>query len=158
NGGQTAVTPADPTRSADSNSNNMVITNSYFAGFNDPNNSNGDSQAILVWNGYGPFRIVNNYLEAASENVMFGGGGDPSIRGLIPTNIYIAKNHFYKPLAWMADPTKYVKNLFELKSASYVQVENNVFENNWVNQQKGSAVQFTPRNGGTATWTVVQHV
>lgn len=37
-----------------------------------------DAQAILGWNSAGPFKIVNNYLEASGENVMFG-GGDPSI-------------------------------------------------------------------------------
>jgi len=31
-----------------------------------------DAQAICGWNGPGPFKIVNNYLEASGENVMFG--------------------------------------------------------------------------------------
>ena len=41
-----------------------------------------DSQAILGWAGPGPFKIVNNYLEASGENVMFG-GADPvdTLRG-----------------------------------------------------------------------------
>src|SRR5206468_1329204 len=33
-----------------------------------------DSQAIGGWNGPGGYVIENNYLEAAGENVMFGGG------------------------------------------------------------------------------------
>ena len=32
-----------------------------------------DSQAIAGWNGPGPYTIANNYLEAAGENLMFGG-------------------------------------------------------------------------------------
>ena len=32
-----------------------------------------DTQAIAGWNGPGPFLIENNYLEAAGDNVMFGG-------------------------------------------------------------------------------------
>ena len=32
-----------------------------------------DSQAIAGWNGPGPYLISNNFLEAASENVCFGG-------------------------------------------------------------------------------------
>ena len=32
-----------------------------------------DAQAICGWNGPGPFQIINNYLEASGENVMFGG-------------------------------------------------------------------------------------
>ena len=35
-----------------------------------------DTQAVAGWNGPGPFKIVNNYLEAAGENIMFG-GADP---------------------------------------------------------------------------------
>lgn len=37
-----------------------------------------DSQAIAGWNGPGPFKIVNNYLEGAGENILFG-GADPMI-------------------------------------------------------------------------------
>ncbi len=58
-----------------------------------------DSQAIAGFNGPGPFRIINNYLEASTENVMFG-GADPKIANLIPSDIEIKRNHFYKPLAW----------------------------------------------------------
>jgi hypothetical protein len=58
-----------------------------------------DAQAIGGWNGPGPFRIVNNYLEASGENVMFG-GADPSITGLVPSDIEMRRNHFYKPLVW----------------------------------------------------------
>jgi hypothetical protein len=38
-----------------------------------------DSQAVAGWNGPGPLRIANSYLEAAGENVLFG-GADPRIR------------------------------------------------------------------------------
>lgn len=37
-----------------------------------------DTQAIMGWNAAGPFKIVNNYLEASGENIMFG-GADPVI-------------------------------------------------------------------------------
>ncbi len=58
-----------------------------------------DSQAIAGWNGPGPFVIVNNYLEAAGENVLFG-GADPAIDGLIPQDIVIRRNHITRPVAW----------------------------------------------------------
>ena len=58
-----------------------------------------DTQAIGGWNGPGPFRIENNLLEGAGENVMFG-GADPAIRGLVPSNIVIRRNLIRKPLAW----------------------------------------------------------
>ncbi len=37
-----------------------------------------DTQTIMGWNAAGPFKFVNNYLEASGENIMFG-GADPSI-------------------------------------------------------------------------------
>jgi hypothetical protein len=58
-----------------------------------------DSQAIAGFNGPGPFKIINNYLEASTENVMFG-GADPRIPNLIPSDIEIKRNYFYKPLTW----------------------------------------------------------
>ena len=52
-----------------------------------------------------------------------------------------------------------VKNLFQLKSARDVLVENNIFENNWAHGQPGYAILFTPRNQeGTCTWCVVENV
>jgi hypothetical protein len=52
-----------------------------------------------------------------------------------------------------------VKNLFELKNARRVVVENNVFENNWPHGQAGYAILFTPRNqDGRCTWCVVSDV
>jgi hypothetical protein len=52
-----------------------------------------------------------------------------------------------------------VKNLFELKNARHSLIEYNVFENNWLNAQKGYAILFTPRNqDGACTWCVVEDV
>ncbi len=52
-----------------------------------------------------------------------------------------------------------VKNLFELKNARNVLVEENIFENHWKESQAGYAIVFTPRNsGGACTWCVVEHV
>jgi hypothetical protein len=60
---------------------------------------NTDSQAIAGWNGAGPFRIINNYIEGAAENILFG-GVDPAITNLVPGNIEIRRNLITKPLAW----------------------------------------------------------
>ncbi|MGH9311548.1 MAG: PKD domain-containing protein [Vicinamibacterales bacterium] len=52
-----------------------------------------------------------------------------------------------------------VKNLFELKSARNVVIEDNVMENHWKESQPGYAIVFTPRNsGGSCTWCVIEHV
>jgi hypothetical protein len=118
-----------------------------------------DSQAICGWNGPGPYLIENNYLEAAGENVMFG-GADPAIRDLVPSDITVRSNYMAKPLAWRAEGSPWsVKNLFELKNARRVLIERNIFEHNWVAAQNGYAVLFTPHNqDGGAPWTVVSDV
>ena len=58
-----------------------------------------DSQAIAGYNGSGPFKIINNYLEGAGETIMFG-GADPAVYNLVPTGIEIRRNTITKPLAW----------------------------------------------------------
>ena len=58
-----------------------------------------DAQAICGFNGPGPFRIINNYLEASTENILFG-GADPRISGLVPSDIEIRRNLFTKPVSW----------------------------------------------------------
>lgn len=243
------------------NSKSSDVINSYFDDFF----SFQDSQAILGTNGPGPFRIINNHLEAAGENVMFG-GEDPKIPNLVPSDIEIRANylpkdpnwrnpilktpakptatasaaagaltagtHYFKvvamiasgggygysapspeaavsvaagksaTLSWasVAGASKYriyrgttsngqaryldttgtsftytgsseasgtprttgtkwtAKNLFELKNAQRVTITGNVFEYSWLGFQDGYAVLFTPRQSGTAPWSVVRDV
>ena len=123
-----------------------------------------DSQALCGWDGDGPFAIVNDDLQAAGENVMFG-GSDPTTRGLVPADITVRRNHFAKPLTWKPDDPAYggvpwsVKNLFELKNARRVLIEGNVFEFNWPQSQNGYAILFTVRDqDGTAPWSTVRDV
>ncbi len=123
-----------------------------------------DTQAIAGWNGPGPFKIVNNELEAAGENVMFG-GARPTLVNNIPSDIEIRGNHFFKPLSWMVGSSSYagdhwtVKNLLEFKSAQRVLITGNILENNWVDGQTGFAFLITPRTeNGTAPWIYVQDI
>ena len=52
-----------------------------------------------------------------------------------------------------------MKNIFELKNARNVVVEDNLFENHWRESQPGYAIVLTPRNSqGKCTWCVVEHV
>jgi hypothetical protein len=134
------------------NSARTAVIDSYLSDFHE---EGADSQAIGGWNGPGPFKIANNHLEGAGENLMFG-GGDPLIPDLVPADIEIRRNHFFKPLAWREAPWS-VKNLFELKNARRVLVEGNVLENNWVQSQVGIAVLFTVRNqDGGCRWCSVE--
>jgi hypothetical protein len=136
------------------NSASTSIINSYIS---DIKSSSEDSQAIASWNGPGPYTIENNYLEAAGENILFG-GGDPAIAGLIASDISIRYNYVTKNVAWRGTDLT-VKNLLELKNAQRVTVDSNVFENNWAADQSGFALLLTPANqDGNAPWVAVQQV
>ena len=113
-----------------------------------------DSQAILGWNGPGPYRIENNRLEAAGEIIMFG-GVTPAIPNLVPSDIIVRRNHLYRPMEWKGVWT--VKCLFELKNAQRVLVEGNVMENNWLDAQIGFAVVSGSADAGYP-WSIVQDV
>jgi hypothetical protein len=116
-----------------------------------------DTQAAWAHNTSGPLKLVNNYLEAAGENLMFG-GADSKSSSLVPADIEIARNHFFKPLSWIETPWV-VKNLLEFKAAVRVLVRGNIFENNWAAAQSGFSVLITPRNqDGTAPWSVTRDI
>ena len=143
------------------NSAYTEVVDSYFSDFKVIGE---DSQAIVSWSGPGPFTIRNNYLEAAGENVMFG-GWDPTIDNLVPSDIEIRGNYFSRPEGWQPGNPDYkgtdwsVKNLLELKNARRVVIDGNLFEHNWPESQNGFAILFTVRNQqGTAPWSVVEDV
>jgi hypothetical protein len=143
------------------NSARTAVVNSYIS---DCKGEGQDTQAICGWNGPGPFKIVNNYLEGAGENVMFG-GANPNIQDLVPSDIEVRNNHFFKPLSWkeghpdFAGTAWCVKNLFELKNAQRVLVEGNILQNNWADCQNGFAVLITPRTqSGASMWSRVTDV
>ncbi len=106
-----------------------------------------DSSAIGGWNGEGRWTIENNEIEGASENILIG-GADPSIVGLVPTDITIRGNHLFKRLAWRGAGVG-VKNLLELKTGRRVRIENNLLEFNWVDGQTGWGIVLTPSQYGT---------
>jgi hypothetical protein len=136
------------------NGRRLAVVDSYVANFHD---ANGDSQAIAGWNGPGPFKIVGNYLEAAGENIMFG-GADPAIPDLVPSDIEIRGNLSTKRLAWR-DARVPVKNAFELKAARRVLVDGNTFEHVWRSGQDGTAILLKSANqNGRCTGCVTEYV
>jgi hypothetical protein len=147
----------------------ISVVDSFFTDFHcvSVTGACGDSQAIAggIGNGpMGPFKIVNNFLEAASENILFG-GGDATVT---PADLEIRRNHMFKPLTWMKGQPGYVggangnpftvKNLFELKNAQRVLLEGNIMENSWGGfSQAGFAILLTPKNpGGASVCSVCQ--
>lgn len=142
------------------NGAHMAVVDSHLSEFK----STEDSQAIAGWEGTGPFLIHNSYLEAAGENVMFG-GADPSITDRVPTDITITGNHFSRPLSWQIGNPSHdgsnwtVKNLLELKNAQRVLIDGNLFEHHWPQAQNGFAILFTVRNqDGASPWSRVEDV
>jgi Right handed beta helix region len=116
-----------------------------------------DTQALLAYNGSGPFKIANNYLEAAGENIMFG-GADSAAASLVPADIEISNNHFFKPLSLIGSEFT-VKNLLEFKATQRALVSGNTFENNPAAAQNGFALLVTPRNqDGAASWSITTDI
>ena len=121
-----------------------------------------DSQAILGGNGtlpQGTWKIVNNFLESAAENILFGGAGGSA--NDIAADIEIRRNHHFKPPIWQPGNANFigtnyiVKNLFEIKDAERVLFEGNVLDNTWGGfSQVGYGILLTPRG----TWAAVQDI
>jgi len=131
------------------NSAETTISNSYVSGFA---GDSDETQAIAGWNGQGPFHIINNYLEAGAEIVLFG-GADPSIPNLVPSDIEIRRNHLYRPSAWVGKAT--IKGNFELKNARRVVVDGNVIDS----PIRQTAFVLTVRNqDGKAPWSTLEDV
>jgi uncharacterized protein YjdB len=138
------------------NSDSTVVMNSYLA---ECHGKGYDSQAIAAWDGPGPFKIVNNTLMGAGENVMFGGAGSSS-DATRPRDVEFRRNYVYKPASWKGVWT--VKNLFELKNVERILVEGNVFDGSWLDAQVGFAFVFMSEDetswSGTTDVTVRYNV
>jgi hypothetical protein len=143
-----------------SGSRYVAIVDSFFTDFHCAAKSGSctDAQAIAGGVGrgpMGPYKIANNFLEASSENIIFGGGPADGP----PGDIEVVRNHLFKPLIWMKGQPGYigaadgnpfvVKNLFELKNAQRVLLDGNILENSWGGfSQVGFAILLTPKNPG----------
>jgi hypothetical protein len=145
-----------------SGSRYVAVVDSFFTDFHcvAKTGSCTDAQAIaggLGDNPMGPYKIVNNFLEAAGQSIIFGGGR----ANVTPKDIEIRRNHMFKPLTWMKGQPGYVggtngnpfivKNLLELKNAQRVLIEGNIMENTWGGfSQVGFAILLTPKNQGSS--------
>jgi hypothetical protein len=143
------------------NGSNIAVVDSYIS---DIHESTIDSQAIVAYFSPGPIKIVNNFLSATTENVLFGGAGGAS-NPWVPSDIEIRNNWFYKPPEWAAvgvtiPPNNQwkEKNLLEFKNARRVLVDGNTLENTWVSGQTGFAVLFTVRTGQSGNLAVVDDI
>jgi len=122
------------------NSATTAVVDSWFG---DCHSNKGDSQAIVGWNGPGPYLIQNNHFEAGHEVIAFG-GGTATIANQSPSDITFRGNHVMRPLSWKG--VWQVKNLLETKHVLRLLIEGNVFENNWVDAQAGFAFVLKSEN------------
>jgi hypothetical protein len=144
-------------RGVNANGSNITLSNSYVAGIH---MVGIDTQAFLAVLGTGPYTIENNFLEAAGENVLFGGAGwGNRYPEFNPQNITIRNNLISKPNRWNAGQPEcdipphpeydgsnwQIKNLVEFKIGGNILVEGNIIENTWCAAQDGPAVLITPR-------------
>ncbi len=136
----------------------VAVVDSFFSDFHCVAISGacGDSQAINGGLGdlpMGPYKIVDNFLEAAGENLMFGGGAATEN----PQDLEIRLNYFFKPLTWMRCQPGFVggtsgnpfivKNHLEFKNGIRVLFEGNVLQNAWGGfSQTGYSILLTPKN------------
>ncbi|HEU4722276.1 MAG TPA: right-handed parallel beta-helix repeat-containing protein, partial [Gemmatimonadaceae bacterium] len=130
------------------NSASTAVVDSWLG---DCHANNTDSQAIVGWNGPGPYLIQNNHLEAGHEVILFGGGG-VTTQNVSPSDITIRGNHIMRPASWKG--VWQAKNLIETKHARRLLVEGNVIENNWQDAQVGFAFVMKSENqDGDTPWT-----
>jgi hypothetical protein len=115
-----------------------------------------DSYAIGGTSGPGPYRITNNYIAGGGMGI-FWGGADPRVADLSPSDFEIRRNHITRPTSWKGRWT--VKNLLEFKHARRALIEENVFENHWVDGQSGFAIVLkSVSQYGRAPWSQTSDV
>jgi hypothetical protein len=136
----------------------VAVINSYISGLNCVARTGKCTDATGIGGGKGDepistIKIYNNFIEAAGENILFGG----SAATQVPTDIEIRRNHLFRPMLWKEGEPGYVatasgqsyvvKNNFELKSAIRLLFEGNLLENTWGGfSQTGFAILLTPKS------------
>jgi hypothetical protein len=135
-----------------------LVENIWISGF--------ENHAVASYNGYGPFKIVNNYLEASGITLLFG-GTNPKIEGFVPTDIEMRRNHFTMRSSWNPfdaaydSTTRPIKNRVEFKYGQRALVEGNVIEKSPVGGQNGEAFvikSMAGEAGLVAAWYITQNI
>ena len=115
-----------------------------------------DSQCVAGWDGTRDLIVEDCYGEASGENVIMG-GADAQSEDRVPQDIVIRRCYWTKSQYWRYKPNGCtVKNLFELKNAKRVLIEDCDFSFSWTDGQTGFGIVLTVRNqdGGNPYATV----
>jgi hypothetical protein len=103
-----------------------------------------EAHGVGYWNGPGPIKLVNNYVEGSGIPHLAGGGvpkfGTDAGR---PMDVEVRRNHWTKRLTWnRSSPTwdggsRNCKGAFETKNVFRILVEGNLADNAWPDGQSG---------------------
>ena len=115
-----------------------------------------DSQAICGWSTGAGHLIRDAWLEAASENIMYGGSGNLGAAAN-PRDITLERVTLYKNPTW-GKGTWNIKNHLEFKNAQRVKVRGLKCQNCWVDGQTGRSIVVTPRDVRGCPWIVTQDI
>jgi hypothetical protein len=108
-----------------------------------------ESVAVDVFDGPGPGKLHNNYLEAIGITVFF---PDISRHSFPPADYVITRNYFAHPDEYLPGSPKnwsgknyQNRQVFELKAGQRIVLEGNIFDGNWADVTQGAMVLLTPR-------------
>ncbi len=149
------VSPSDANvrKAIHADGGNITLTRSYIANVRQPWS---EAKAFTMQEGPGPVTLTDNYLEAASINILFG-GGDTSSSAHVPNNILIENNHLAKRAEW-GDGQYMVKDLIELKTATNVTVRSNLMESAWFGGGEGGMLIQPVNDTANSPWNRVADV
>jgi len=115
-----------------------------------------DSTGVGGCNGTGPYNIVDNFISAASENILFG-GVTPQIPYNIPADMLIEGNTLEKDAAWQANTSVAIKNMVEFKTGRRAMVRNNIIGYQWFSAQ-GYSLVVTPSQYSGPPWQICEDI
>jgi hypothetical protein len=137
------------------NASNAALIDSYL---DDIHIKGFDSTGFLSHWTPGPIKVVNNYIAASTENIFIGGVAGQA-NPWVPSDIEIRNNYLFKPMSWMGDKTKVIKDAFEVKTGQRILFDGNTIENVWGNQgQSGFAIVLTARATGGGPQATVSDI
>jgi hypothetical protein len=117
--------------------------------------SGQETQAIAGWKCIKRLKVIRTLMEAAGVNFMI--GGTDCAEDEIPEDIEVRRCYLRKPWEWKGWTG--AKNLFEIKNARRVLLEDSLLELSWVEGQVGYALLLNVRNQeGTAPWSTIEDV
>jgi hypothetical protein len=122
-----------------------------------------DSQAICGWNAAEGHLVRGSFLEAASENIMYGGsgntGGNMNPRDITIENVTLSKRKEWDPNSPTFAGTRWnIKNHLEFKNAQRVLVNGLHCINCFTDGQTGRSIVVTPRDVSGRPWIVTQDI